>query len=73
MASAVGKSGAIDLNNADQSTLEAVGLGAAQVRSIIDGRPFVTWEELKLTEGIGDELVERLRRIGAILGAANTA
>jgi DNA uptake protein ComE-like DNA-binding protein len=71
MARTTGTTAGLDLNNADQSTLEAVhGLGPALVRAIIEGRPFSTWEELQMTEGITDEQVERLKGIGAILGAA---
>ncbi len=52
---------AIDINTADQKTLEKLpGIGPAKAKAIIAQRPYKTKEDLKKVDGIGDKTYKLL-------------
>ena len=52
----------IDVNKADQNTLEAIpSIGAETAREIIAARPFATLEDLSRIKGISTERLEQIR------------
>lgn len=52
---------AVDLNTADQKSLEKLpGIGPAKAKAIIAARPFKTKEDLKKVDGIGDRTYKSL-------------
>ena len=54
--------GPIDINTADQKTLEALpGIGAATARSIIAARPFKSVDDLQAVKGIGKAKFEAIK------------
>jgi competence protein ComEA len=56
--------GLIDLNTADQASLEALpGVGATLAASIIAGRPFKSVEDLKNVKGIGETKFDQLSKL----------
>ncbi len=60
----------IDLNKASEQELaEARQIGPERARSIVENRPFETWEDLKEVPGFNDRLIEDLKRNGFTIEA----
>lgn len=65
---------AIDINTADQKTLEKLpGIGPAKAKAIIAGRPFKSKEDLKKVDGIGDKTYKALEAEVTVGAAAKPA
>ncbi|HZT18796.1 MAG TPA: helix-hairpin-helix domain-containing protein [Dongiaceae bacterium] len=68
MACAMSNAQGVDLNTASAEQLKSIGgLGPEEVRRILAGRPFKGWDDLRKVKGLGDILVDNLRRAGARL------
>ena len=66
---AIGDAHGVDLNTASEEELDRVGgLGRERVRRLLEHRPFHRWEDLTRVEGVGETLVDDLRKAGATLG-----
>ncbi len=67
----------IDINSADQKTLESLpGVGAATAQAIIKGRPYKTVDDLANVKGIGKAKLAKIRplvTVGAQPAAAGAA
>jgi DNA uptake protein ComE-like DNA-binding protein len=60
----------LDLNSASERELaEATQIGPDRARSIVENRPFETWEDLKEIPGFNDRLIEDLKRTGFTIEA----
>lgn len=67
-------SAAIDLNTADQKTLEELpGIGPALAKAIIAGRPYKTVDDLKKVKGISDSKLKAIKAKATIGAAASPA
>lgn len=69
---------AVDINSADQKTLEKLpGIGPAKAKAIIGYReksgPFKSKEELKKVDGIGDKLYNAVQNEISVGGGAKPA
>ncbi len=65
--------GAVDINSADQKTLESLpGVGAATAQAIIKGRPYKTVDDLANVKGIGKAKLEKIRPLVTV-GAQQAA
>ena len=63
----------VDLNTADQKTLEKLpGIGPAKAAAIIAARPFKAKEDVKKVDGIGDKTYKALEA-EITVGAAKPA
>lgn len=62
--------GLVDLNTADQKTLEALpGVGPSVAKEIIAGRPYKTVDELSRAKGIGKAKLDAIRSLVTVGGA----
>jgi competence protein ComEA len=68
---------AVDINTADQKTLEALpGIGKATAKAIIAGRPYKSVDDLKRVKGMSDKKINSLRSkvtVGAAAAPAPSA
>src|SRR5258706_494224 len=66
--------GKVDLNTADEKTLEGLpGVGAATAKAIIAARPFKSVDDLKKVKGIGDAKYAALKDKVTVSGASAAA
>ncbi|MDA8433448.1 MAG: helix-hairpin-helix domain-containing protein [Nitrospiraceae bacterium] len=64
---AKGPGGPVDLNTADQKTLESLpGVGPATAREIVKGRPFKSVEDLGRVKGMSKGKIEKLKGIATV-------
>ena len=64
----------IDLNNADQKTLESLpGVGKSTAKAIIAGRPYKSVDDLKRVKGMSDKKINAIRNQVTVGAAAATA
>ncbi len=64
----------IDLNSADQKTLESLpGVGKATAQAIIAGRPYKSIDDLKRVKGMSDKKINAIRDQVTVGAAAATA
>ena len=62
---------AVDINTADQKTLEAVpGMGKATAAAIIKGRPYKSVDDLKRVKGMSDAKLKTIRDRVTVGGSA---
>lgn len=65
---------AVDINTADQKTLEKLpGIGPAKAQAIIEHRPYKSKEDLKKVDGIGDKTYKMLESEITVGGGAKAA
>jgi competence protein ComEA len=61
----------VDINTADQKTLEALpGIGAATAKAIIAGRPYKSVDDLKRVKGMSDKKINAIRNKVTVRAAA---
>ncbi|HXY55448.1 MAG TPA: helix-hairpin-helix domain-containing protein [Nitrospirota bacterium] len=64
----------IDLNNADQKTLESLpGVGKSTAKAIIAGRPYKSVDDLKRVKGMSDKKIDAIRNLVTVGAATATA
>ena len=64
-------SAAVDINTADQKTLESLpGIGPALAQEIVKGRPYKSVDELSRVKGIGKAKLEKLKGLVTVGGAS---
>ncbi len=69
-----GVAAVIDLNNADEKTLESLpGVGKATAKAIIAGRPYKSLDDLKRIKGMTDKKIDAIKNQVTFGPAAATA